>query len=207
MGRYPHFLSTFRKKIHEPNAFLNEKYDPAELLETDDGFQYKNIECQNIIFCQGTAISQNPLTANIQLKPAKGEILLIKSEEHVEGIIPQNGVFLLPLGNNLYKVGSNFEWNNLDYKATENAKNEILAKLTKWFKAPFEIIDHQAGIRPSSLDRRPIIGRLPNRSNAYVFNGLGSKGVALAPFYSDLLCKYIYDGVELPYEVDVSRLK
>lgn len=203
----PHFLSAFRKKIHEPNVFLNESFDPGQLIKTDDGFTYKNIESKNIIFCQGTAIKDNPLTANIQLKPAKGEVLIIKSEEHVEGIIPQNGVFLLPLGNNLYKVGSNFEWKNLDFNPTENAKNDILAKLTKWFKAPFEIVDHQAGVRPSSNDRRPIIGRLPDTHNAFIFNGLGSKGVALAPYYSELLCKYIYDGVELPAEVDVARLK
>ncbi len=203
----PHFLSAFRKKIHQPNAFLNEAFDPNQLAKTDDGFTYKNIETKNIVFCQGTAIDTNPLTENIRLKPAKGEVLIIKSEEHVEGIIPQNGVFLLPLGNHLYKVGSNFEWKNLDFNPTENAKDEILAKLTKWFKAPFEIVDHQAGVRPSSNDRRPIIGKLPDLPNAYVFNGLGSKGVALAPYYSELLCKYIYDGVELPAEVDVARLK
>ncbi len=201
----PLFLTTFRKKIQYPNHFLNESFDSNELKKTDNGFVYKNIESKNIIFCQGTAIDQNPLTANIKLKPAKGEVLIIKSEENVEGIIPQNGVFLLPLGNHFYKVGSNFEWKTLDFNPTVSAKNEIISKLTKWFKAPFEIVDHQAGIRPSSLDRRPILGRLDAHPNAYIFNGLGSKGVALAPLYSELLCKYIYDGVKLPPEVDVAR--
>ncbi len=203
----PLFLTSFRKKLVEPNHFINENFDYNALEFSDDGLTYKNFEAKNIIFCQGTANDQNPLTANIKLKPAKGEVLIIRSEENVEGIIPQSGVFLLPLGNNLYKVGSNFEWKTLDFQATESAKNEILAKLTKWFKAPFEIVDHQAGIRPSSHDRRPILGRLSAHPSAYIFNGLGSKGAALAPLYSEKLCKYIYDGVELPPEVDVSRFK
>jgi glycine oxidase len=203
----PLFLKSFRKKIQNPNVFLEEKFYSNALECFQNSFIYKNYEAKNIIFCQGTAIQDNPLTANIKLKPAKGEILIIKSDELVEEIIPQSGVFLLPLGNNLYKVGSNFEWKTLDFEPSDSAKNEIISKLTKWFKAPFEIVDHQAGIRPSSLDRRPILGRLDCHPSAYVFNGLGSKGVALAPLYSEILCKYIYDGVELPPEVDVARFK
>lgn len=203
----PLMLNTFRKKIHTPNAFLNEKFTVDDLVFEDDLYHYKSYSAPNIIFCQGTAINQNPFTANIKLKPAKGEVLIIKSDELVEETIPQNGVFLLPLGHNTYKVGSNFEWENLDFKPTEKAKEEILSKLTKWFKAPFDIIDHQAGIRPSSLDRRPILGRINSHNSAFIFNGLGSKGVALAPFYSEMLYKFMYENGEIDKEVDVQRLK
>ncbi|MBL7836345.1 MAG: FAD-dependent oxidoreductase, partial [Bacteroidetes bacterium] len=42
---------------------------------------------------------------------------------------------------------------------------------------------------------------------AYALNGLGSKGVALAPYYSNILYKAIYDGGEIEKEVNIKRLK
>ncbi len=203
----PLFLNSFKKKISEINAFVNEDFN-YQLLEYDEmGFSYKDLRSTNIIFCQGTAALKNPFTPEIELNPAKGEVLLIKSDELVEGTIPQNGVFLVPLENKTFKVGSNFTWDNLDYSPTDSARNEILNKLTKWFKAPFDVLDQVAGVRPSTADRRPILGNLDFHPNAYVLNGLGSKGVALAPYYSNILYKAIYDGMEIDREVNVKRLK
>src|SRR5690606_20804408 len=104
-----------------------------------------------------------------------------------------------------YKVGSNFQWNDLDYTTTEAAKNEIIQKLTKWYKGPFEIIGQVAGIRPSSLDRRPILGQLNFHPKAYILNGLGSKGVALSPYYSKMLMDFITDQERIDADVDVKR--
>lgn len=203
----PLFLSSFRKKISEINAYINEDFDYSLLKYDDMGFSYKDLRSTNIIFCQGTAALNNPFTPEIELNPAKGEVLLIQSDEIVEGTIPQNGVFLVPLANQTFKVGSNFTWDNLDYEPTEEAKTEILNKLTKWFKAPFDVIEHVAGVRPSTADRRPILGNLNLHPNAYALNGLGSKGVALAPYYSNILYKAIYDGGEIEKEVNIKRLK
>lgn len=203
----PLLIQSFRKKLMEINAYINEDFNVDELTYDEQGFNYKDIRATNIIFCQGTAALKNPLTANIKLKPVKGEVLSIKSEEVIEGTIPQNGVFLVPLGNNIYRVGSNFTWENLDYSPTDKARDEILSKLTNWYKAPFDVLDQTAGIRPASVDRRPLLGRLSFHNNAYILNGLGSKGVALAPFYSQMLYKYIYDEAPIDSEVDVQRFK
>lgn len=203
----PVFLSAFRKKLIEINAFLDEDFDPALLQYDDQGFDYKDLRATNIIFCQGTAALNNPLTADLKLCPAKGEVLMIEADEIIEGTIPQNGVFLVPLPDKKFRVGSNFSWDPLDFVPTEDAKNEILGKLTKWFKAPFDIVDHIAGVRPATDDRRPILGALDFHPHAYVFNGLGSKGVALAPYYSSMLYKSIYDGEILEKDVDIKRFK
>ncbi|MCC6818510.1 MAG: FAD-binding oxidoreductase [Bacteroidia bacterium] len=203
----PLLITSFRKKLIEMNAYLNEDFSPNLLHFDEKGFDYKNLRATNIIFCQGTAALQNPFTANIGLKPAKGEVITIKSNETIQGSIPQNGVFLVPIGNDLYRVGSNCSWSNLDFNPTSEAKNEIINKLTKWYKAPFDIVDQIAGVRPASLDRRPIVGQLNFHSNAFVLNGFGSKGVALAPFYSKMLYSNIYDETPIDNDVDVSRFK
>jgi hypothetical protein len=54
-----------------------------------------------------------------------------------------------------------------------------------------------------------MIGRLPRdqQENIYIFNGLGSKGVALAPLYSEILSAHIYGKANIDKDVDVKRMK
>jgi glycine/D-amino acid oxidase-like deaminating enzyme len=203
----PLFLDAFLSKIHAPNMFLNQAFDDNYLVVNQDNFQYEDFLFDHVVFCQGTAIDQNKYTLNIRLKPAKGEILTIESQEHLSQMIPQNGVFLLPVSEKKYKVGSNFTWDNLDNIPSESAKLEIIQKLCKWYKAPFEITNHVAGVRPSSLDRRPILGRLDFHPKAFILNGFGSKGVSHAPYYSKMLSRLIYGNVNVDKDVDVSRFK
>ena len=72
---------------------------------------------------------------------------------------------------------------------------------------PYEVIEHSAGIRPTTIDRRPIIGSHPNYKNIYVFNGLGSRGILLAPTLSCWLYNHIYKRSLISKEVDIKRFK
>ncbi len=201
----PLLLDTFLEKVHPPDYYVNGKFDTADLICRDEGFEYKEFFTENIIFCQGTGISSNPLTSNIKLKPAKGEILQIEAEDSFDDLVPQNGVFMLPMGHHKFRVGSNFTWEDLVPGNTEAARNEILQKFTRWYKGPFEITGQTSGIRPSSLDRRPMLGRLDFHPRAFLLNGFGSKGVSHAPYYSEMLYKLIYENVDVDRNVDVKR--
>ena len=203
----PLMIHSFISRIVSPNVFLEDDFIPDLLVNNEEGYFYQNINAQNVVFCQGTAATQNPFTANVQLKPAKGEVLYIQNDETIENLIPQNGVFMLPLGNNCFKIGSNFEWNDMTWEPTQKAQNEIIGKFTRWYKGPFEIVTQIAGVRPSSNDRRPFVGKLNTLPNAYILNGLGSKGVALAPYYSEMLYKHIYENGEIEKDVEVYRFK
>lgn len=195
-----------KEKLRLQDAFINEKFD-YDLLQINAGnVQYKDVSAKHIIFCEGNHIVNNSINQNIQLKPAKGELLIIKTDFTVDYIASQ-GVFMLPLGDGLYKVGSNFSWDPLDNAPTEVGKQEILSKLAVFFKGDYEIVDHYAGVRPSSMDRRPILGKMKPHDHCYIFNGLGSKGVALAPYYSQMLIDHILSGAIIDREVDSQRLK
>ena len=64
----------------------------------------------------------------------------------------------MPLGNDLYKVGATYEWENLNDIPTENGKAELLKKINSVITSPYKIISHDAGVRPSVIDRRPVVG-------------------------------------------------
>ncbi|MBK7816373.1 MAG: FAD-binding oxidoreductase [Sphingobacteriaceae bacterium] len=72
-------------------------------------------------------------------------------------------------------------------------------------KVPYNVLEHKAGVRPSTLDRRPIIGQHPLHKNLFVFNGLGTKGVMLAPYFSKKFVHFYLNKEALDAEVDVKR--
>ena len=91
---------------------------------------------------------------------------------------------MLPNGQRLCRVGSTFDNQDLTSKVTENARARLIEKLDKLIKFPYRVKGQQAGIRPATLDRRPFIGLHPEFEPLVVFNGLGTKGVSLAPLLS-----------------------
>ena len=81
----------------------------------------------------------------------------------------------------------------------------LLEKLTTFLKCDFEVVDHVAGIRPTVVDRRPLVGRHPEHKNLYVLNGFGSRGVMIGPYASKQLFDYIEKESELDPEMDIQR--
>jgi glycine/D-amino acid oxidase-like deaminating enzyme len=69
----------------------------------------------------------------------------------------------------------------------------------------YEIIDQQVGVRPTVLDRRPILGEHHSIKNVYLFNGLGTKGYLMAPTLARELCVFMFDGVPLDKEISIER--
>lgn len=204
----PIFLNETKKYLKYNNCFLDEIFDYKALTHTTEGVNYKGISAKRIVFCEGYNLSQNPYFNYIALKPAKGEVLTIKCEHFMwqESII-NKGFFILPLGGNLYKVGATYEWNELNDIPSEERKLELCKKLEALISVPYQIIKHEAGVRPSSNDRRPIIGAHPEFKNYFIFNGLGTKGVMLAPYFALQLINYTENNDGLNSEVDVKRFE
>ena len=61
------------------------------------------------------------------------------------------------------------------------------------------------GIRSTTKDRRPIVGKHSRIKNLYIINGLGSKGISQAPYCSDKLFNYIENNKEINKEINIKR--
>jgi glycine oxidase len=81
----------------------------------------------------------------------------------------------------------------------------LLEKANSMVKTPFKLMDPRGGIRPASSDRRPVIGRHPVYEPLMVCNGLGAKGVMLAPFILKQLFEHITQSLSLDDAVNVKR--
>ncbi|NQW42650.1 MAG: FAD-binding oxidoreductase [Bacteroidetes bacterium] len=189
------------KKFNEMKVLKSTFFDESQIQHFEDFIDYQGTQFKNIIFCQG-----NYSSVDLKLKPAKGEILTIECHSNFNNLIPQQGIFMAPDKPNVFKIGSTFEWQNLNNTPTEKGKNEIIEKFTNWYSGSYNITEHIAGIRPASHDRRPLVGKIPNKINSFVLNGLGSKGVALGPYYAKMLVNNIYYKTPIDKEVDVKRI-
>ena len=117
----------------------------------------------------------------------------------------KSSVFLIPLGDDLYCVGATYEWEDKSNNITEKGKDELLSKLKTFLKCDFKLINQVAGIRPTVIDRRPLVGRHPENKNMYILNGLGTRGVMIAPYVAKKLFDFIEYKVRLDNEINITR--
>lgn len=201
----PLFIETYRETLKNSSSLLEETFEFSNLTINDDSIQYGLIKSDKIIFCEGFKTLQNPLWDWVPLVPAKGEILTIECNDLPQDYILLSGIFLIPIGENKFRLGSTYEWNFPHELPTEEGKLKLLNQLQRFLKVPFEIIDHRAGVRPTVKDRRPLIGSHPEHKNVLLFNGMGTKGVQLIPYFAEHLVKHLLNGQTLDKEVDVKR--
>ena len=198
------YLSRSNQFFIEENIFSEEQFDYSQLTYSETGVEYKGIVAENIVFCEGYKITQNPYFNYIPLSPTKGEVLIIKTKDLPDCILSQ-GCFVMPIGDDNYVLGATYDRDNINQETTQLGKEQLIEKLKAIGDFDFEIIEHRAGVRPTTHDRRPILGTHPRYSNIHIFNGLGSKGVMLAPYFARELIQYITKGAQLNSEVSVSR--
>lgn len=203
----PAFTHTIKTKLKDQNQFLEDHFEHDKLEIGTEGVSYKNYRAQKIIFCEGYKISENPFWSWVPMLPAKGEILTIEAPELPENNILMKSIFIVPIGNTLFRVGSTYSWNPLDEIPTEGALQKLVEQLKEVINVPFTVVGHKAGVRPTVKDRRPLIGRHPVHENLFLFNGLGTKGVSLGPYFASHFIDHLENGSPLDPEVNVSRFK
>ncbi len=160
-----------------------------------------------VIYCQGYQNADNPLFKNLPVQTTKGQILTVQIPGVKADELLNRKCFMLPIGDEKFRVGATYEWENTTLHTTEEAKQEISEKLKSLINIPFHVVDQHAGIRPTSPDRRPILGEHPESKKQFILNGLGTKGYLLAPWCVQELCAHIFNGKTLLEEVDLKRFK
>ena len=147
----------------------------------------------------------NPFFNYLPLDGTKGELLIIKAPQLNLDVIVNTSVFILPLGNDLFKVGATYNWEDKTNTPTEEGKLELLDRINEILTCDFEIISHFAGVRPTVKDRKPMIGTHKIHDRLHILNGLGTRGVMLGPAMAKDLFDYIEYGIPLERAVDIKR--
>ncbi|TAE74049.1 MAG: FAD-binding oxidoreductase [Bacteroidetes bacterium] len=186
------FLLAWRKYLIEKQKYKSLNFNENKLVFHQQYIEYKHIKAKKVIFCRGFEDATSNFFKSLPFSLVKGEWLKIKIKDvpQLESIIIQS-CFLLPLENQEYIVGSTYHWDNLTEDISINAKEELVEKLERFLKVPYQIIEQKVGIRPATHTRKPFLGKHFTHQNLFIFNGLGTKGFSLAPFFAKQMAKYL----------------
>lgn len=203
-------LPSWRQRLLQQDLLLEEDFVFEQLKLTAGKVQYKNIEADKIIFCDGPSGADNPYFKQLPYALNKGEALVVEIPGLPHSHIYKKSMMLIPLqGNdiNLFWIGSNYIWDfdNADPTAEFREKTELILK--EWLKLPFKIIEHRSGLRPATLERRPFVGMHPLHSQIGILNGMGTKGCSLAPYFAKQLSDHLVHGTSITPEAGVARFK
>ena len=199
-------IFAFSGLLTQLDSIKNEKFDYEKLVLKRETIIYDNITAEKIIFCDGSAAALNPFFKNMKFKHSKGEVLELKIPELKLNEIVSGEVFVMPIENESYKVGATYTWEELNEKTTDLAREELLNKFQNISSTPFEVSSQKAGIRPTMHDRKPVIGLLPDNQQIGIFNGLGSKGVLLGPYFAKQFASFLTgNSTYIHPEADIKR--
>ncbi len=212
----PTLLRAFRDFLTEKNAYINTNFLYEDVIFEADKVIWKEFSAKKIIFCEGVNATKNPFLKHLPFAPVKGEILEIKLlQDNNKNInyspnIINLGVSLVPIQKNnqednqekTIRVASTYSWQPLDWEISTKATQELTEKATQILSVPFEIVGQVAGVRPATKNRRPIVGLHHENALIGVFNGLGSKGVSLAPYLAHCFYEFLEENIPLPNEIN-----
>ena len=198
-------VTAYRSYLEKQGCIRFEKLVYEDIVLDDQGLTYKEITASKIVFCEGFGIKKNPFFKHLPLNGTKGEVITIHAPDlHIDFLL-KSSLFVLPLGANLFKVGATFNWADKTSAPTEEGRDELVEKLDKILDIPYRIVKQSAGIRPTVAGRRPLVGVHQEHKQLLVLNGLGTRGVMIAPTMAKSLFNHVENGEALAEEIDIRR--
>lgn len=200
-------VETYRNYLQENNNIKFEQFEHQKIKFSEDALLYKGITANRIVFCEGFGMKQNLFFNYLPLNEVKGELITIHAPDLNIDFLLKSTLFVLPLGNNNYKIGATFNWKDKTSNPSKEGKYELVEKLRKVINVPYSIIEQTAGVRPTVKDRRPLVGKHPAYPNLTILNGLGTRGVMIAPTMAKELYNHLENGADLDAVSDIKRFE
>jgi glycine/D-amino acid oxidase-like deaminating enzyme len=201
----PLFRQAARNYFLQHGNFMEQAVNENEVEFLECSVVWKERTFDKLILCNGIGVNQWKGLEHLDLIPNHGQVLDLKIENLELDAIVNFGQFLLPFGNKKFRLGATYNWNEVPDVPTDEAKEFLLSELKQRIEQDIVVESQKTGFRPTTRDRRPIIGFAKDNELLGVFGGLGSKGVLLAPYFSKLFAYVLTEGTSIPKEVSAFR--
>jgi len=152
-------------------------------IEKEEGnWKWDSLSFKQIVLCTGyRSADDQRFFPGLPFNPAKGHTLIL----HVPGAgldeVLNANVFVIPLGDDHYRVGSTYSWVQLNEEVEDAEVQKLELEFKKICKLPYSIAEKKAGVRPAVNDRRPLIGESLEHKGIWHFGGFGSRAVISCP--------------------------
>lgn len=200
-------LTGWRSWLGKNDLMVESVFNITHLHLIAKGVEYEGIHARYIVFCDGKSAVQNPYFDKLPFALNKGEGLLVEIEDLPATQAYKKGMSLIPYRENIFWLGSSYEWTFSDDLPSEKFRNSAETWLKGFLKTPYRVTGHFAALRPATLERRPFVGFHPKYPSMGILNGLGTKGCSLGPFFAKQLTDKITGKGLIHPQADISRFE
>ena len=175
-----------------------------------------------VVDCRGVGAAKELSEVGLKVNPNHGDVLTLSTEAdalQTQGHNVNNGKWLLPMrqqdGRQWWRLGATYSWDKPTSAphgpAAQSLKDHMADAFhggasQAWDKGRVEA--HQAGLRPASPDRRPMVGPWPGQpEGVLMLNGLGTRGVLVGPAAAEALVNFWLDDAPISPEMRPDRFK
>jgi glycine/D-amino acid oxidase-like deaminating enzyme len=198
-------ISKFTEHFENKNLVIRKKFDYDKLQVLNKGFKYEEVLAKKVIFAEGHLAINNPYFKYLPFLLSKGEVLVFEAKDLSNDYIIGGSTNITPLGDHLFSVGATYAWDDIDLTPTKQKKQELIDKLAKIINCEYKIVSQKAGVRPTVKDRRPLLGSHPENDNLHIFNGMGTKGLSLAPYFANYFIQQVENNLAIDLEISIKR--
>jgi glycine oxidase len=200
----PKLLAALKRFFVEKNVLIPGRFDENQIRIEKGKIEYGEITSERLIFCTGLAAAKSRYFSWLPFKPVKGDILTVDLGINLDFILSK-GIFIIPETGTVFKAGSTYNRDDPWSGPGQQSKDYLVDKIKQILNVEVKILDHVSGIRPATDDRRPFIGTHPGHKLIGIFNGFGSKGVSLIPYFSEKYIQHLETGMPVDPEADIVR--
>lgn len=195
-------LDGYKKWLIARGVYVDELFNTDKVDLSENGVAYGEHRAKSIVYCLGIKEEEH-LFNWLPFTPMKGELMDITANAGFDFIL-NRGVFMVPLGEGKFRLGSTYQRNgNPVFDIL--AEKELKEKLSVIYSEELSVDKRKVGIRPATKDRKPFIGIHPEHPQVGIFNGFGSKGVSMAPYFAKQFARHLLFGEAIDAQVDIQR--
>lgn len=213
MDRY---LNTYRKYLR--NNGVRCMYEKANYRVNEGaGNFHVTFEDGSVLSAEHLVVAAGDQTpcfkewSHLPLEGVKGQIVWFEAEEELDWqhAVSARGYCMRRGGRGLV-AGATYEHHFDGLQTTGEAYDTIKNKLEKMLPGiPRKVKKREqlAGVRVTTPNRLPVIGRHLQMENMCVYTGMNSKGLLYSHYVAGLLADHIVAGTSIPEELDADRFK
>lgn len=210
------YQNTFRKYLRSKGVdclYESAQYHPKK---NSKGFKInfesgEEAESEHVIIAAGHHTPFFKDWDYLPLHRVKGQIVHFEANHDLDWEHGTSAMgYSLRRGNRGLVVGSTYEHKFEDLSTSEKAFEQIQGKLKKMFpelEGSLTKKDQMAGVRVTTPNKLPVIGRHPQHENLCIYSAMGSKGFLFSQFVAQLLAEHLINDKPIPEELSTERFK
>ncbi|NNE33646.1 MAG: FAD-binding oxidoreductase [Rhodothermales bacterium] len=167
------------------------------------------VRASRLILALGAGYRQFPSLTKLNLHPIKGQTIRAERPQTLNAVPNITGPGYLANDGADIVLGSTFEHNSFDTNPSDAATAAILRLIHPIVPAVSSTSEFEAraGVRVTVPGTRlPMIGPISSSERVWIYTGLGSKGLLMAPLLSAQLSTFLRDSQQIPEKMRVSFL-